>query len=104
MTQYLLSAATVLALLSALLFVATYAVRARAGWWRDPLGRMLMLGGLAIGGLAAVGTVRRIDSRLDCIDLAHVLNVASIVAYLLVAAVWGYKTWTVLRETRRGRQ
>ena len=102
MTQNLLGTATVLALLSVVVFIGTYAIRARTGWWRDPLGRMLMLGGLAVGGLAAVGTVRRIDSRLDCIDLAHVLNIGSVVAYLLVAAVWGYKTWTVLRETRRG--
>lgn len=91
------------ALLSVALFVIVYAVRARETWWRDPLGRALMLGGLAVGCLTAVGSVRRIDTRIDSVDLAHELIVASTVAYLAVAAVWLYKAFVVYWETRRRR-
>ena len=95
--------ATGAALLSVTTFLVVYAVRARETWWSDPLGRMLMLGGFAVGSIAAVGTARRIDTRFDSIDLAHEITVASTFAYLAVAAVWLYKALVVYRETRRKR-
>lgn len=102
-TQDALVIATGAALLSVAFFVIIYAVRARETWWRDSLGRALMLGGFAVGSLAAVGSVRRIDTHLDSIDLADELTVASTLAYLVVAAVWLYKARVVCRETRRRR-
>ena len=99
--QDVLEIATGFALMSIVLFIGVYAFRARFTWWRDPLGRVLMLGGFAVGGLAAVGSVRRIDTRVSTIDLSHELAVASIFAYLGVAAVWLYKAYVVHRETRR---
>lgn len=99
--QDALGIATGVALLSVALFLIAYAVRARETWWRDSLGRALMLGGLGVGGLAAVGSVRRIDNRIDSIDLADELIIASTFAYLAVAAVWLYKARVVYRETRR---
>ena len=98
-----LMVATGVALLSVAVFLIVYAVRARETWWSDPLGRAIMLGGFAVGGIAAVGTVRRIDSRIESIDLAHGVAVASTFAYLLVAAVWLYKAFVVYQETRRKR-
>ena len=62
-----------------------------------------MLGGFAVGGIAAVGTARRIDTRVDSIDLAHEIAIASTFAYLAIAAVWLYKALVVHRETRRKR-
>ena len=97
--QDALIVATVAALLSVSAFVVTYALRARATRWRDLLGQAHKLGGLAVGGLAAVGTVRRIDTRIDAIDLSRELVVGSTIAYLAVAAVWLYKTLVVIRET-----
>ncbi|QGX08238.1 hypothetical protein EEW87_16330 [Janibacter melonis] len=97
--QNLLEAVTALALLSVSVFVAVYAYRARSSWWRDPLGRMLMLGGAAMTLLVGVGSARRIDSRIDSVDLTDWLTYGSIVAYLAVAVVWAYKTVTVWRET-----
>lgn len=99
--QDALEIATALALLSTAFFLGTYAFRARLTWWRDPLGRALMLGGVAVGGLAAVGAIRRIDTRFDSIDLSHALAIASAIAYLGVAAVWLYKAFVVIHETRR---
>lgn len=93
--------ATGAALLSVTTFLVVYAVRARETWWSDPLGRAIMLGGFAVGGIAAVGTARRIDTRIDSIHLEHELVVASTIAYLAVAAVWLYKALVVYRETRR---
>ena len=93
--------ATGFALLSVAAFLIVYAIRARETWWSDPLGRAIMLGGFAVGGIAAVGSVRRVDTRVDSIDLSHELAVASIFAYLAVAAVWLYKALVVYRETRR---
>lgn len=101
--QDVLEIATGIALLSVALFLIVYAVRARETWWHDPLGRALMLGGLAVGGLAAVGSARRIDTRVSTIDLSHELAVASIFAYLVVAAVWLYMAYVVYQETRRKR-
>lgn len=101
--QDALNIATGVALLSVAAFLIVYAVRARGAWWSDPLGRAIMLGGFAVGGIAAVGTARRIDTRVDSIDLSHEIAVASTVAYLAVAAVWLYKALVVYRETRRGR-
>lgn len=101
--QDALGIATGAALLSTAVFLIVYAVRARKTWWRDPLGRALMLGGLAVGGLSAVGSVRRIDTRIDSIDLAHELIIASTFAYLGVAVVWLYKAFAVYWETRRRR-
>lgn len=95
--------ATGAALLSVATFLVVYAVRARGTWWSDPLGRVLMLGGIAVGTIAAVGTARRIDTRVDSIDLAHEIAVASVFAYLAVAAVWLYKAFVVYRETQRKR-
>ena len=95
--------ATGIALLSVAVFLIVYAVRARETWWSDPLGRAIMLGGFAVGGIAAVGTARRIDTRVESIDLAHEIAVASTFAYLAVAAVWLYKAIVVYRETRRRR-
>lgn len=99
--QDALEVATGVALLSVAAFLVVYAVRARETWWSDPLGRAIMLGGFAVGGLAAVGSVRRIDTRVSTIDLSHELAVASIFAYLAVAAVWLYKAYVVHRETQR---
>ena len=101
--QDALEIATGVALLSVATFLVVYAVRARETWWSDPLGRAIMLGGFAIGGLAAVGTARRIDTRVASIHLEHELVVASTFAYLAVAAVWLYKALVVYRETRRKR-
>lgn len=101
--QDALNIATGVALLSVAAFLIVYAARARETWWSDPLGRAIMLGGFAVGSIAAVGTARRIDTRVDSIDLAHEIAVASTVAYALVAAVWLYKALVVYRETRRGR-
>lgn len=101
--QDALEIATGVALLSVAVFLLVYAVRARGTWWSDPLGRVLMLGGIAVGTIAAVGTARRIDTRVDSIHLEHELVVASTVAYLAVAAVWLYKALVVYRETRRKR-
>ena len=101
--QNTLAIVTVVALLSIVAFLVVYAIRARGTWWSDPLGRVLMLGGFAVGCIAAVGTVRRIDTRIDSIDIDHELVVASIFAYLAVSAVWLYKTFVVYRETRRKR-
>lgn len=95
--------ATGAALLSVTTFLVVYAVRARETWWSDPLGRVLMLGGFAVGTIAAVGTVRRIDTRVESIHLAHEIAVASTIAYLAVAAVWLYKAIVVYQETRRRR-
>lgn len=100
MMQDVLAATTVLSLVSVVTFVVVYGWRARHSWWRDPLGRVLMLGGLAVGSLSGVGTLRRVDQRTAAIDIADWLTVASAVAYLLVAAVWAYKTKTIIRETR----
>ena len=99
--QNTLAIVTVVALLSIVAFLVVYAIRARETWWSDPLGRALMLGGFAVGGIAAVGTARRIDTRIESIDIDHELVVASIFAYLAIAAVWLYKTFVVYRETRR---
>ena len=101
--QDALDIATGVALLSVATFLVVYTVRAWGTWWSDPLGRAIMLGGFAIGGLAAVGTARRIDTRIDSIDIDHELVVASIFAYLAVSAVWLYKALVVYRETRRKR-
>ena len=101
--QDALDIATGVALLSVAAFLIVYAVRARETWWSDPLGRAIMLGGFAVGGIAAVGTARRVDTRVDSIDLAHELVVASIFAYLAILAVWLYKTFVVYQETRRKR-
>ena len=95
--------ATGAALLSVATFLVVYGIRARGTWWTDPLGRAVMLGGFAVGSIAAVGTVRRIDTRVDSIDLAHEITVASVLAYLAVAAVWLYKALVVHRETRHKR-
>ena len=95
--------ATGAALLSVTTFLIVYAIRARKTWWSDPLGRALMLGGFAVGSIAAVGSVRRIDNRIGSIDLAHEIPVASIFAYLAVAAVWLYKAFAVYHLTRRRR-
>ena len=99
--QDALEIATGVALLSVAAFLIVYAVRARETWWSDPLGRAIMLGGFAVGGIAAVGTARRIDDRVESIDLAHEIAVAATFAYLVVAAVWLYKALVVYRETRR---
>ena len=99
--QDALAIVTVVALLSVATFLVVYTVRAWGTWWSDPLGRAIMLGGFAIGGLAAVGTARRIDTRVASIDLAHELVIASIFAYLAVSAVWLYKALVVYQETRR---
>lgn len=99
--QDALEIATGVALLSVAVFLVVYAVRARGTWWSDPLGRVLMLGGIAVGTIAAVGTARRIDTRIDSIHFEHELVVASTFAYLAVAAVWLYKALVVYRETRR---
>ena len=101
--QDALNIATGVALLSVATFLVVYTVRAWGTWWSDPLGRAIMLGGFAIGGLAAVGTVRRIDTHVESIDLAHEIVVATTFAYLAVAAVWLYKALVVYRETRRKR-
>lgn len=101
--QDALEVATGVALLSVAAFLVVYAVRARETWWSDPLGRAIMLGGFAVGGIAAVGTARRIDTRVDSIHLEHELVVASTFAYLAVAAVWLYKALVVYQETRRKR-
>ena len=101
--QDALAIATGVALLSVVAFLIVYAVRARGTWWSDPLGRVLMLGGIAVGTIAAVGTARRIDTRVASIHLEHELVVASTFAYLAVAAVWLYKALVVYRETRRKR-
>ena len=98
--QDLLVVATVAALVSTLAFVVVYWVRARSSWWRDPLGRMLMLGGVAVALLAAVGTVRRVNTRYE-LGMETWLTIGSIVAYLAVAATWLYKALVVYRETRR---
>lgn len=102
-TQDALGIATGAALLSTAVFLIVYAVRARETWWRDPLGRVIMLGGFAVGCLTAVGSVRRIDTRVESIDIAHELIIASTFAYLAVAAVWLYKALVVYQETRRRR-
>lgn len=102
--QDALAIATGAALLSATVFILVYAARARRTWWRDPLGRMLMFGGFAVGTLAAVGTVRRVDNRVESIDLAHQLVVASTFAYLAVSAVWAYKALVVFKVNRRRRR
>ena len=99
--QDALEIATGIALLSVAVFLLVYAVRARGTWWSDPLGRVLMLGGIAVGTIAAVGTARRIDTRVASIHLEHELIVASTFAYLAVAAVWLYKALVVYQETRR---
>ena len=99
--QDALEIATGIALLSVAAFLIVYAVRARETWWSDPLGRAIMLGGFAVGGIAAVGTARRIDDRVESIDLAHEIAVAATFAYLAIAAVWLYKALVVYRETRR---
>ena len=101
--QNTLAIVTVVALLSTVAFLVVYAIRAWGTWWSDPLGRVLMLGGFAVGTIAAVGAARRIDTRIESIDLAHEITVASIFAYLAVAAVWLYKALVVYRETRRKR-
>ena len=101
--QDALEVATGVALLSVAVFLVVYAVRARETWWSDPLGRAIMLGGFAVGGIAAVGTARRIDDRVESIDLAHEIAIASTFAYLAIAAVWLYKALVVHRETRRKR-
>ena len=101
--QDALEVATGVALLSVAVFLVVYAVRARETWWSDPLGRAIMLGGFAVGGIAAVGTARRIDDRVESIDLAHEIAVAATFAYLAIAAVWLYKALVVYRETRRKR-
>ena len=101
--QDALAIATGTALLSVVAFLVVYAVRARETWWSDPLGRVLMLGGFAVGTIAAVGTARRIDDRVESIDLAHEIAVAATFAYLAIAAVWLYKALVVYQETRRKR-
>ena len=99
--QDVLEIATGLALASVAFFLVTYGIRARETWWSDPLGRAIMLGGFAVGSIAAVGSVRRVDDRVSTIDLTHELAVASIFAYLAVSAVWLYKAYVVHRETQR---
>ena len=99
--QGALAIVTIVALLSTVVFLIVYAVRARETWWSDPLGRAVMLGGFAVGGIAAVGTARRIDTRVDTIDIEHQIAIASTFAYLAIAAVWLYKALVVYRETRR---
>ena len=85
--QDALEVATGVALLSVAAFLVVYAVRARETWWSDPLGRAIMLGGFAVGGIAAVGTARRIDTRVDSIDLAHEIAIASTFAYLALSLI-----------------
>ena len=96
--QNLLIVATVAAFLSTSAFVVVYWVRARRSWWRDPLGRMLMLGGAAVALLSGVGTVRRFNTHYG-LSMETWLTVGSIVAYLAVAATWLYKSRTVIKET-----
>ena len=98
--QNLLFVTTILALLSTGLFVLTYAVRARSGWWRDPLGRALMLAGVAVFTLCGVGTIRRFNTAyFDSDELQAALLIASSVAYVAIALTWAYKSYTVLKET-----
>lgn len=99
-----LAIATGAALLSVATFLVVYAVRARGTWWRDPLGRVLMLGGFAVGSIAAVGAVRRVDHRVESINLEYEIAVASTFAYLAVAAVWAYKAIVVYKVNRRRRR
>lgn len=98
--QNMLAAANILALLSILTFCTLYV---RVPWWRSSLGRMLMLGAAAVGGLSAVGVIRRFDNRLNDGGLADWLTVGSTIAYLAVAATWFYKAKVVEQEGRAAR-
>ena len=98
MITTLLFAATVLALIATGAFILTYATHAH--WWNDPLGRMLMLGGISVFSLCAVGTLRRIDYYLDSVVITQRLEIGSVLGYLFVAVVWAYKTYVVLHETK----
>ena len=98
MITTLLFAATVLALISTGAFIIVYATHAH--WWNDPLGRMLMLGGISVFSLCAVGTLRRIDFYLDSVVITQRLEIGSVLGYLFVAVVWAYKTYVVVRETK----
>ena len=94
MMQDLLLAATLLALVSVVVFIVAYA---RLPWYASSLGRAIMAGGFAVGLLSGVGAIRRFDNRFNDGGLADWLTVGSTLAYLIVAAVWSYKTRTVLK-------
>ena len=101
MMQNLLFAATVIAFMSLLVFVVTYA---RLPWHTTPLGRAVMGSALAVWLLAAVGLGRRIDQQWPEVGLSHTLTGGAAFAYLVVAAVWIIKTRVVLEGDPRRRR
>lgn len=98
MVDSMLVVSTALAFISLVVFTVTYL---RVPWHATPLGRALMAGGLSVGLLTAVGLVRRIDTRVESVNLGDVLTWGSVIAYLTVAAVWAYKTYVLARADKR---
>lgn len=94
MADSMLVISTALAFISLAVFTVVYL---RVPWHATPLGRALMAGGLSVGLLTAVGLVRRIDTRVESVNLGDVLTWGSVIAYLTVAAVWAYKTYVLAR-------
>lgn len=93
-----LEAATFLALAATLYFIVTYAFVPY--WWKSSLGRALMSGGVAVALVAGIGTIRRIDDRVDEIDFTTQLSLLTIFAYLLIAVVWFRKARVIHEEHR----
>lgn len=98
MADWMLVVSTVLAFISLAVFIVTYS---RVPWYATTLGKALMAGGLSVGLLTAVGLVRRIDTRVESVNLGDVLTWGSVIAYLTVAAVWAYKTYVLARSPKR---
>lgn len=98
MADSMLVVSTALAFISLAVFTIMYL---RVPWYSTSLGKALMAGGLSVGLLTTVGLVRRVDTRVESVNLGDVLTWGSVIAYLTVAAVWAYKTYVLARADKR---
>ena len=97
MADSMLVVSTALAFISLAVFTIMYL---RVPWYSTSLGKALMAGGLSVGLLTTVGLVRRVDTRVESVNLGDVLTWGSVIAYLTVAAVWAYKTYVLARADK----
>lgn len=102
MIENLLLAATSLAFLSSVAFIVNYALV--KNWWRSSLGRALMGGGAAVLTVTVSGMLHRIDDFVGTYDWSNELAVVTIFPYLMISAVWAYKTHVIRSERELNRR